>query len=102
MPEATNTPGEPEMLDLDITTILSHRTKQGLVQLRIGDKGGTQMSPEKARQVAGMLYEAAEAAESDGLFWSFFGSIDMGETETLAALRQFRTLRAKRAEIAAK
>lgn len=85
---------QPEIPELEVlvTSLLSHRTRQGIVSLKVGEFE-TQMPPAKARQIAGFLFEAAEAADSDALFWAWFGGIGMDEGAGIGALRQFRALR---------
>jgi hypothetical protein len=85
---------EPEVpeLEIQVGSLLSHRTHQGVVSLQMGEFV-TQMPPAKARQVAGFLLEAAEAADSDALFFSFFRGLDMDEREVASVLVQFRGLR---------
>lgn len=81
------------MTTIEIGTILSHRTKQGVVELTLnGEK--TQMDLDKAREVRAMLDGAIEAAVSDGLIFAFLTKkVGMSEHAASAALLDFRELR---------
>lgn len=81
------------MTSIEIGTILSHRTKQGMVELTLnGEK--TQMDLDKAREVRGMLDGAIEAAVSDGLIYAFLTQkIGLGDHAASSALLDFRELR---------
>ena len=81
------------MTHLEIGTILSHRTKQGMVELTLnGEK--TQMDLDKAREVLGMLASAIEAAVSDGLLYAFLTTkVGLSEDKAARALLDFRELR---------
>ena len=78
---------------IEIASILSHRTKRGIVELTInGEK--IQMELDKAREVRGMLDGAIEAAVSDGLIFQFLTErIGLSEHAAGAALLDFRELR---------
>lgn len=81
------------MTTIEIGTILSQRTKQGMVELTLnGEK--TQMDLDKAREVAGMLSGAIEAAVSDGLIFAFLTTkVGLSEDKAARALLDFRELR---------
>jgi hypothetical protein len=84
---------EPPELEVLVTSLLSHRTRQGIVSLKVGEFE-TQMPPAKARQIAGFLFEAAEAADSDALFWAWStGTLGFDEEVAIQGLRSFRALR---------
>ena len=78
---------------IEIASILSHRTKQGMVELVLnGEK--TQMDLDKAREVRAMLDGAIEAAVSDGLIFAFLTSkVRLSEEAASVALLDFRELR---------
>ena len=78
---------------IEIATILSHRTKEGVVELTLnGEK--TQMDLAKAREVRGMLDGAIEAAVSDTLIFRFLTlRVKLSEEKAAAALLDFRELR---------
>lgn len=78
---------------IEIATILSHRTKEGMVELTInGEK--TQLDLAKAREVRGMLDGAIEAAVSDTLIFRFLTTkVGLSEEKAAAALLDFRELR---------
>lgn len=81
------------MTHLEIGTILSHRTKEGMIELVLnGEK--TQMDIPKAKEVLGMLSGAIEAAVSDTLIYRFLTSkVGLSEDKAAAALMDFRELR---------
>lgn len=78
---------------IEVASILSQRTKQGMVELVLnGEK--TQMDLDKAREVRGMLDGAIEAAVSDGLLFAFLTTkVGLGEEQAARALLDFRELR---------
>lgn len=78
---------------IEVGTILSARTKQGMVELALnGEKA--QMDLDKAREVLGMLSGAIEAAVSDGLIYAFLTTkIGLPEQAAVRALLDFRELR---------
>jgi hypothetical protein len=78
---------------IEVGTILSHRTKEGLVELTLnGEK--TQMEIRKAREVRDMLTGAIEAAISDSLVYTFLTQrIGLSGDAAAAALLDFRELR---------
>ena len=79
--------------DIQIGSILSHRTKEGMVELVVnGEKA--QMDLPKAREVLGMLSGAIEAALSDGLIYAFLTKrIGLSDEKASAALLDFREMR---------
>ena len=79
--------------DIQIASILSHRTKEGMVELVVnGEKA--QMDLPKAREVLGMLSGAIEAALSDGLIYAFLTKrIGLSDEKASAALLDFREMR---------
>lgn len=78
---------------IEIATILSHRTKEGMVEFCLnGEK--TQMDLAKAREVRGMLDGAIEAAVTDTLIYKFFTEkIGFDEEKAARVLLDFRELR---------
>ena len=81
------------MTRIEIATILSHRTKQGMVELTLNGET-TQMDLDKAREVLGMLASAIEAAVSDGLIFAFLTTkVGLSEEKAARALLDFRELR---------
>jgi hypothetical protein len=78
---------------IEIATILSNRTKEGMVEFSLnGEK--TQMDLAKAREVVLMLHSAIEAAVSDTLIYKFLTeNVGMAEEKAVYALRDFRMLR---------
>lgn len=84
----------PEKLThIEIGTILSHRTKQGMVELTLnGEKA--QMDLDTARELLGMLSGAIEAAISDTLIYQFMREkLHVDDLHATVALQDFRELR---------
>jgi hypothetical protein len=81
------------MTTIEIASILSHRTKAGMVEFTLnGEK--TQMDLAKAREVVGMLQGAIEAAVSDELIYKFFiTKVALDDGRATAILLDFRELR---------
>jgi hypothetical protein len=78
---------------IEIGTILSHRTKEGMVELILNAEK-TQMDLAKAREVHGMLGAAIEAAVSDQLIFRFLTEkVGLSESKATAAMLDFRELR---------
>src|SRR5262245_11848885 len=77
----------------EIASILSARTKEGMIEFQINDQK-VQMDLPKAREVRGMLDGAIEAAVSDTLIFKFLTSkIGLPEAAAARALLDFRELR---------
>lgn len=78
---------------IEIGSILSYRTKQGMVEFQLnGEK--TQMDLAKAREVVGMLQGAIEAAVSDTLIYQFLTTkVGLSDEKASMALLDFRELR---------
>lgn len=80
-------------MKLEITTILSSRTREGMVNLSV-EGGACQMDIPKAREVQRMLSEAIEAAISDTMLWRFLTDrVGLSEEQAAAALQDFRVIR---------
>lgn len=76
-----------------IGSILSQRTKQGMVELVVNGEQ-VQMDLDKAREVRQMLDSAIEAAVSDGLIFAFLTTkVGLAEDAAGRALLDFRELR---------
>lgn len=66
------------------------RTREPFVQITLGGEF-IQVTPTKARQLAGMLLQCAEAAEGDGFVMDFFtNQIGMEQKAAGALLMRFR------------
>lgn len=78
---------------IEIATILSQRTKEGMVEFILnGEKA--QMDLPKAREVLGMLSGAIEAAVSDTLIYKFMTErVGLDENRAAQMLLDFRELR---------
>jgi hypothetical protein len=78
---------------IEIATILSQRTEEGMVELILnGEKA--QMDLPKAREVLGMLSGAIEAAVSDTLIFKFLTTkVGLPKEAAARALLDFRELR---------
>jgi hypothetical protein len=78
---------------IEVGSILSHRTKEGMVELMLNDEK-TQMDLAKAREVIGFLQGAVEAAISDQILFKFLTTkVGLSEDAASAALIDFRELR---------
>ncbi len=78
---------------IEVGSILSHRTKEGLVEFTLnGEK--IQMDLPKAREVIGMLQGAVEAAVSDTIMYKFLiEKVGLDEPRAGRALLDLRELR---------
>ena len=86
MPEKTQT--------LELHTILSVRTKTGMVNLLIDGEQIAQWDVAKAKTIHRMLGEAIEAAISDELIYKFFtGKVGFDDHKASSVLMDFRELR---------
>ncbi|RPJ69037.1 MAG: hypothetical protein EHM24_19680 [Acidobacteria bacterium] len=91
--ERRQKPGPPGETHLAFATILSNRTKRGLVEMTVNQEL-VQMDVAKARYVAGMLLGAIEAAISDELIYTFLTTkVGLDDHAATRALWDFRTLR---------
>ena len=78
---------------ITIGTILSHRTKQGMVEFTLNGER-TLWDIAKAKEILRMLHEAVEAAVSDTLIFAFLvRNVGLSEKQAAAALLDFRELR---------
>jgi hypothetical protein len=83
----------PKPIRIEFASIYGHRTKQGLVEMRVGAEE-TQMDITKAKEVLGLLAGAIEAAISDGLLVRFLvEKIGLPEEAAARALLDFREMR---------
>ncbi len=82
-----------DVTQIDVWTIVSARTREGMVGLRLnGEK--TQMDLPKAREVLGMLSSAIEAAVSDQLLFRFLTDrVQLSDEQAGRALLDFREMR---------
>lgn len=85
-----------EEIELWVTSLYGHKTKKPLVELHWKDIS-IQMETAKAREVALMLLEGAEAADQDGFLveWaqSEAGTTAEGAARLLAEFRKWRDMR---------
>jgi hypothetical protein len=78
---------------VNMLSLLSARTKTGLVQLRLGETV-VQMDLDKAREIVTMLQGVIEAAISDQLLFTFLSqNVGLSEDTAGRALLDFRELR---------
>jgi hypothetical protein len=90
-------------IDIQIASILSHRTKLGMVELQITEVNEdgfpaqqikTQFDIRKAREIRDMLSESIEAAISDTIIYKFMHErVGLDEERASMALLDFRQLR---------
>lgn len=79
-----------------ITSLVSSRTKEGVVELNWGDKKA-QLSPEEARKHALKILECADAAETDAFIVEFFVKrLGQEFDKALMILQDFRSFRDER------
>lgn len=85
------------MINLEISTILSNRTKEGMINFSLDNgekKIETQWDIPKAKHVVQMLHEAIEAAISDAMIYKFFRErVGMPEEKAVMVVRDFREIR---------
>jgi hypothetical protein len=83
---------------IEIGSLVSARTGDPLVELKVLPNGRAQISPAQAREFAVQLYEAAEAAQTDAFLMEFFTRDEGGPTrvQTYALVAAFREWREKR------
>lgn len=75
--------------DIVVSTLLSKRTKEGMVELAVNGER-TQMELDKAREVLQMLASAIEAAISDQLIFQFLTTkVGLSAEQATAALLNF-------------
>lgn len=87
-------PEESKLQNLELTTILSSRTKQGMVQLLLDGKVISQWDVRKAKEIHQMLGEAIEAAITDEIIYKFFTErIGFDDQKASMVLLDFRTIR---------
>ena len=87
-------PEEPKLQKLELHTILSNRTKGGMVNLILDGKQIAQWDVSKAKEIHRMLGEAIEAAISDELIYKFFVTkVGFDDQRASMVLMDFRELR---------
>lgn len=90
MPKDRPRPGGTEF---HIGTLVSNRTKEGLVEVILGDEK-VQMPPAQAREIGAWFIGAAEAAETDAFIVEFMrktvGVDDAMAVNILVHLREYR------------
>jgi hypothetical protein len=84
---------EKKYSEISIATILSNRTKEGMIDFTLNDEK-TQWDIAKAKEIRDMLTEAIEAAISDTLIYKFLTQkIGVPENQATIMLLEFRELR---------
>lgn len=79
--------------EINVTTLLSSRTKEGRVELQVNAEV-TQMDLAKAHTVSLMLMQAIEAAGTDQMLYEFLTKrIGLSDEKASMALLDFRELR---------
>ena len=79
-----------------VTTLVSQRTGEAVVEFTWGDKRA-QLTCEEARKHALGVLECAEAAETDAFIVEFFHQeLGMERDKAIGILRSFRSFREKR------
>ena len=83
----------PRDTNVEIGTLLSQRTKQGMVEVAVNGER-MQLDLAKAREILAMLSGAIEAAVSDQLTYEFLTKkINLSDEAASAALLDFREMR---------
>ena len=84
---------KPGTVPVTMISILSARTTEGMVQLRLGETV-VQMTLDKAREITEMMHGVTEAAISDQLMYTFLvREVKLSEETAGRALLDFRELR---------
>jgi hypothetical protein len=89
---------EPE-LTFSAASIYGARTRKGLVEVTLGEQKH-QITPSKAREMAGFLLEAAAAAEGDEILLHVLDRAGISQQragQILLAMRQERAILVRRA-----
>jgi hypothetical protein len=89
---ALTDPDEAVATRVAVTSLYGARTRRGLVSLVVGEHQVI-VPPAKAREIAGMLLECAEAAEGDAFLMGFATAHGMTEREAGGLLVAFRAHR---------
>lgn len=77
-----------------VTTLLSHRTCQGRINIDFGESPQVQLSIEEARALGLNILHAAEGAESDEFLFAFIrDDLKVGDQAGMAVLQSFRAFR---------
>lgn len=85
---------KPGPLRIEFVSVLSARTKRGAVDIIVNDARLVQLELDKAREVAGLLAGAIEAATTDEILWRWLqGQMGLDDQAAAAALLDFRELR---------
>ncbi len=90
-------PNEKRLIDLSIETILSMKTKEGMINFTLKTEDNqisTQWDIPKAKHILNMLHEAVEAAISDAMVYQFMrkevGLSDEKASMVVHNLREYR------------
>lgn len=85
------------MIDIQIATILSNRTKEGMIEFIINDgqyEIKTQWDIAKAREIRDMLQGAIEAAITDQMIWEWLTKkVNISDEKAAQLLLDFRFIR---------
>lgn len=80
--------------ELELSTILSNRTKQGMINLSIDGDTIAQWDIGKAREIHRMLGECIEAAIADTMIYTYLTTrVGLSEEKATMALQDFRVIR---------
>jgi hypothetical protein len=89
---ALTDPDEAVATRVAVTSLYGARTRRGLVSLVVGEHQVI-VPPAKAREIAGMLFECAEAAEGDAFLVAWATGAGMTDREAGGLLLAFRAHR---------
>lgn len=88
--------GEP-LKTLWVTSMYGQKTRQPIVVLTMPAGETLQMQPEEAREIAGNILQAAEAAETDAFIYEHFKAVArLTDDQCAVLLNEFRKDREKR------
>lgn len=87
-------PDEKKLHELELSTILSNKTKAGMVNMTIDGKIIAQWDIAKARTIHRMLGECIEAAIADTMIYTYLVErVGLSEEKASMALMDFRVIR---------
>ncbi len=88
---------DPDIIErFEVRALFGARTGQPLVAVQIGDRKAFNVTPEKAREMAMLLLEGAEAALADGFLIAWMTRHGMSLEEVGLLIEDFRRYREER------
>jgi hypothetical protein len=84
------------MTALSVANLVSHRTREGIVQLLQDDQPIAQMSPDEARSFASQIQECAAVAECEAHLIAFLTArVEVPMEYAIQVLKEFREQRGR-------